>query len=217
MKCQAKDPSKCRYHGHPESLTSFIPIPVLPRAAELGARVFTQGTKPTDIPIWWDTYYPLQTNNLPKPVILDVIPSPLGDLVVIWEEQILSAKHISDLNEKGLTSSACRYRRLADGKSVGALVLKHQGETDISVNASDVSETLRGRGYGSALYLYAAKQLGTTGRRLTRGTIQSPDAMDLWNNLLKHYPKFVPTTVRPGTVSRPPRITEMFLDLRSLT
>lgn len=78
----------------------------------------------------------------------------------------------------------------------------HDDEKDVRVNSSYVNDDLRGKGYGSTLYVYTAKQLATTPRRLVNGNIQSPDAVELWNNLKKYYPNNITSTIIPNKWGR---------------
>lgn len=178
MRCQAKNPTTCRAHG----IESGILTP-----KQLQVRAFNNSSSEIDKPLWWEQYYPKRANAK----ILDSFDTPVGKVVVIWEENDNAEKDPGD----PAFDTTCRYRKLSNGKSVARLSMKHDHETDLRVNSSYVNDDLRGKGYGSTLYVYTAKQLATTGRRLTNGNIQSPDAVDLWNNLKKHYPDKIISTL----------------------
>ena len=59
------------------------------------------------------------------------------------------------------------------------------------VDFSRTEEPIRGKGYGSALYVYAAKQLSKQGAVLRASGVQSDAAEALWARLKKTMPKHV--------------------------
>jgi len=214
MKCRAKNKETCRFHGDPKNnllANKFTEPYKLLNAGQLSERALAD--IPTDVtkPLWWSHLYGSKVEaGVLEPKILDVLPSPVGDIAVVWEEQMMTDRALTQLTEKNRKMSVCRYRLMSDGSSVGGVVLNHDDETHLSVNASDVDVQLKGKGYGSALYLYTAKQLATAGKVLTNGRIQSHDAADMWASLQKHHPQNVTkVTVRTGNG----RTTTTTLDL----
>jgi predicted GNAT family acetyltransferase len=184
MKCRAKNPAVCRYHG---TVSQSSPMPLLSpaRLTEAALRI-SSGELP--LPVWFNSMY---SSYATQPKLLDIIPSPLGDIAVVWEKQEDSDTARADFLRTGKQTTACRYRLADKGKIVGTMNFKHKGERELSVNGVDIAHELLGKGYGSALYLYAAKQLGRTGQVLINGNIQSYDAAELWKNLGKHHPENV--------------------------
>ncbi len=53
------------------------------------------------------------------------------------------------------------------------------------------AKNLRGKGYGAALYIYATKKVGTSGKVLRSSGLLSGEATKLWNNFKKHMPNRV--------------------------
>lgn len=57
------------------------------------------------------------------------------------------------------------------------------------VDHSRVKDSLKGKGFGAALYVYGAKKLGEQGKVLRSSGIQSDDAQALWGRFAKKFPK----------------------------
>jgi len=61
------------------------------------------------------------------------------------------------------------------------------------VDYADLEEPLKGKGYGTALYVYASKRLAQNGQVLRGSGVQSEDAQALWERFGKKFPKNVST------------------------
>ena len=57
-----------------------------------------------------------------------------------------------------------------------------------NVDYSHVDDSIKGKGFGTALYVYTAKKLGTQGKVLRASGLQSDDAQATWGRFAKHFP-----------------------------
>jgi hypothetical protein len=85
-----------------------------------------------------------------------------------------------------------------------------------NIDYSKVDDSLKGSGYGSALYVYAARKLGQKGKRLRGSGIQTPAAQAVWKRFGEKFPDNVGSirlaNADGGNIQKSPT-----LDFRSAT
>lgn len=97
----------------------------------------------------------------------------------------LTERHIPQDDERieaDLQQAAADYRLEMEQK------LKNTRDPYVEFSRMDDHPELMGQGFGTALYIYAARRLGKDGKRLTASGVQSGDAKGLWENLRKNFP-----------------------------
>lgn len=62
------------------------------------------------------------------------------------------------------------------------------------VDYSSISKPLRGQGFGTALYIYTARKLGTQGKVLRSSGLQSDKAKEVWARFQKRFPQHIRST-----------------------
>lgn len=67
-----------------------------------------------------------------------------------------------------------------------------------------VDDSMWGQGIGKAMYIYAAKRLGTEGRMLQASSVQTDFGEDLWKSLIKNHPESIKTVMLPRGLEQKP-------------
>lgn len=125
----------------------------------------------------------------------------------LWKN-IMRSKHFTFISDAGerLSASEITEEHAPDDKAVEKVIAKERQQIEKEmesrlggystggfVERSRVDERLSGKGYGTALYLYTARKLAEQGTIIRASGIQSQDALKLWSNFQKRYPKQVKT------------------------
>jgi hypothetical protein len=141
-KCEAADPSKCRYHGNPDAKGAVTAntlmeeyakqqktsAPAAGNAVPVNSAVASSLNWESDLPSWWKKYekelgsHPLSPI---KPELLDVIDSPEGQLAVVWEKHSHVKGDLSAPFEEGMEINRCAYRSMKTGEVVGYVKMTH--------------------------------------------------------------------------------------------
>ena len=99
-----------------------------------------------------------------------------GEYIADYE---LKAKHAPD--DKTVRKDLKKYRTMIS-KNVQEALAYYSSEHP-HVDFSEVDNEIRGQGFGTAMYVYAAKRLAVENRVLRGSGLQSPEAEALWNRI----------------------------------
>ena len=76
------------------------------------------------------------------------------------------------------------YSPYYEGQKMGSFRLEPEGN-DYKVFGTVLYDRFKGQGIGKGMYRYIIKSLGKEGKRLYSDKFQSPDAVNVWNSLIK--------------------------------
>lgn len=174
IKCQAKDPAKCRYH------TTLYEAPAFSEQAKslydhyLATKDTPAGfTLPKSIsniavesslnyegvqPKWWKEYQDAAASDeqLPaKAELIDVIDSPVGKLAVVWQDESHEEMDRDLTLDSGMGVNICYYKSFETGETLGFVKMTSMDDKSIKKSFGDDEFTsfrwedrFSGRSYG---------------------------------------------------------------------
>lgn len=176
-KCQAQDPSTCRYHGNPvsagalelynkflakQTVAPFADDKLSATEKAITSSLNWQGNPPA----WFKKYADkasgkevLSTN----PEILEVIDSPLGKLAVVWEETSQFDEDVNNSLDSGYTVQTLQYRSFKTGEKLGFIKLSSMTDESFerSFGNDEFTEFRYAQRYHGVNYKFKEGQEGT--------------------------------------------------------
>ena len=153
-KCNAKDKSKCRFHGHPDNGLSVVlmqeKINAIFQASaqpkEVPAKELTDNALSSSLewkgkkPKWWAAYaeelenHPLLSTSAE---LVDVVDSPAGPLAVIWQHESHAANDLGVNLGSGYGIKTCFYKSMQTGETLGYIKMAYVDESTIERSFGD--------------------------------------------------------------------------------
>jgi hypothetical protein len=198
--CNAKDKSKCRFHGHADTAT-----PVTTMQEKISALFKKPSAEPKDVPAselidgalnssldwkgekpdWWDSYTQELKNDPALSTtaeLVDVVDSPVGPLAVIWQHESQAANDRGISLDSGYGVKVCYYKSMKTGENLGYVKMAYISKETLERSFGNDEFTpfrVRAR-YGGSYINFEENDDFTYGERNLTGEALLEKRRELW-------------------------------------